>query len=413
MRTRLQGLLIHGPRGAFRWTAYVLGVTAFAAAVPTPLYPIYEHNFEFSAGVLGLIFAAYTPGVFLTLFFVAPMAEEVGRKRLLYLGMVFTAVGSVVFTFASGILWLALARFVSGLAVGATTSVATAAMSDLEPHFDQHHVARVAVAANFGAFAIGVILSGFLVQYAAYPTELVYLLPFVAAMVGVLAVHVTPETATAFGARVRFRVQQISVPAEVRRAFWVAVGGITACYSIYGLFAALVPSHVRDGLGISSPVAAGAIVGLMFGMAGITQLGTAQTRDRRALLVGLPLLVVALVALVLTLPSSSWVLLLLVSAVLGAAVGLTYMGSVTLADRIAPEDRRGPMLAGFYLGGYLALAIPTIGVAEASDRIGLTGAGILFGSILATTTTLLYLATLVTPTPPGGGGRPRIRPTRL
>jgi MFS family permease len=77
--------MVHSPRRAFRWTAYVLAVTAFAAAIPTPLYPIYEHQFQFSSGTLGLMFAAYTPGVFLTLFFVAPQAERVGRKKLLYL----------------------------------------------------------------------------------------------------------------------------------------------------------------------------------------------------------------------------------------------------------------------------------------------------------------------------------------
>jgi hypothetical protein len=88
-------------------------------------------------------------------------------------------------------------------------------------------------------------------------------------------------------------------------------------------------------------------------------------------------------------------------------VGLTFMGSVTLADRVAAEQNRGEMLAGFYSVGYLSLAVPTIGVAEASEQIGLTDAGILFGSILAIAVAILYWTTVRTPTPPGGGGRPR------
>jgi len=405
-------LMVHGPRGAFRWTAYVLAVTAFAAAIPTPLYPLYEQHFQFSSGVLGLMFAAYTPGVFLTLFFVAPQAERVGRKNLLYLGMAFTALGAVVFALAPNVLWLALGRFISGLAVGATTSVATAAMSDLEPNHDQHHVARVAVSANFGAFAVGVILSGFLVGYVAYPTQLVYLLPVVASGVGLLAVSVTPETASALRSKLSFRIQRISVPAPLRSPFWVAVGGIAACYSIYGLFAALVPSYIRTQLGISSPLVAGAVVALMFGVAAIAQLTTSQIRDRRALLVGFPFLLGALVAFVVILPLTSWMLLVLVTAALGGSVGLTFMGSVTLSDRIAPEEERGEILAGFYLGGYLALAVPTIGVAEMADQIGLPNAGVLFGIILAFAVALLYWRCYRTPTPPGGGGRPRDPPGR-
>jgi MFS family permease len=406
----LAALMIHGPRGAFRWTAYVLAVTAFAAAIPTPLYPIYERQFHFTSGVLGLMFAAYTPGVFLTLFFVAPRAERIGRKNLLYLGMGCTILGAAIFAFAPNVLGLALGRFVSGLAVGATTSVATAAMSDLEPRRDQHHVARVAVAANFGAFAIGVVLSGCLVSFLAYPTQVVFLLPVVASAIGILAVAATPETAPALRTARSTWMQRISVPAAVRRPFWVAVGGIAACYSIYGLFAALVPSYVRTVLGIASPLSAGGIVALMFGTAALAQLATAQIRDRRALLLGFPVLLGALVALVLILPLDSWRLLVLVAVALGGAVGLTFMGATTLSDRIATEEDRGEILAGFYLGGYLALAVPTIGVAETSDLIGLSNAGILFGIVLAFAVALLYWRCYRTPTPPGGGGRPRDPP---
>jgi predicted MFS family arabinose efflux permease len=402
-----RGWMIRGPRGPFRWTAFVLAVTSFAAAVPTPLYPAYEARFHFSAGVLGLAFAAYTPGVFLTLFFVAPRAERIGRRKLLYLSMALTVLGAVVFALATNVLWLAVGRAIAGLAVGAATSVATAAMSDLEPFRDQHHVARVAVASNFGGFAIGVLASGFLVEFVPLAFRLVYVLPIVASAIGTLAVRVTPETATLAGAASGAQVQRIAVPAAIRRPFWVAVGGLAACYSIYGLFAALAPSYVRIGLRIDSPLAAATVVALVFGTAALVQLATSQVRDRRALLLGFPLMIGTLLALVVVLPLEQWIPLVLVATALGASVGLTFMGSVTLVDRIAPESMRGEILAGFYSAGYLALAVPTIGVAEASERIGLTGAGVLFGIVLAVAVGVLYVAIYRTPTPPGGGGRPR------
>jgi MFS family permease len=403
---RLSAWMIHGPRGPFRWMAYVLAVTAFTAAIPSPLYPTYEHDFQFSAGVLGLIFAAYTPGVLLMLFFVAPQAERTGRNRLLYVGMALTALSAVSFALAPSAGWLAVGRFTSGLGVGATTSVATAAMTDLEPNHDSHHVARVAVAANFGGFAAGVGLSGLTVEYAPLSIHLVYLLPILASFLGLLAISVTPETAPEISSKRWYRVRTIAVPSNIRRPFWVAAGGIAACYSIYGFFAALVPSYVRAVLLDSHASAVGAIVALMFGMASITQLATSRIRDRRALLVGFPLMIASLVALVLILPIANWAFLIPATAALGVAVGLTFMGSTTLVDRITPEDRRGETLAGFYSAGYLALAVPTIGIAEASDRIGLTNAGILFGGVLAAAVLLMYAAIWRTPTPPGGGGRP-------
>ncbi|MGD0257578.1 MAG: MFS transporter [Thermoplasmata archaeon] len=406
-RSALSALMIRGPRGAFRWTAFVLAVTSLMAATPTPLYPVYERLFGFSSGTLGIVFGAYTLGVLLTLFLVAPMAERVGRKKLLYLAMALTALGALVFAFANGVLWLTLGRAICGLGVGATSSVATAAMSDLEPRHDQHHVARVAVAANFGGFAVGVAVSGVVVEFAPYPTHLAYLLPLVACALGFFAVSVTPETATALGVKTGAAIQRIAVPEALRRPFWVAAIGIAACYSIYGLFAALIPSYVRVGLGIESPLVAGSIVALMFGTAALVQLATPRIRDRRALLLGFPLLLGSLIALVVFLPLTQLLLILLVSAGLGGAVGLTFMGSTTLVDRIAPEGERGEMLAGFYAAGYLALAVPTIGVAEASESIGLTAAGVLFGSILAVAVAVLYAVTYRTPTPAGGEGRPR------
>jgi MFS family permease len=396
-----------GSRTAFRWTAYVLAVTSFAAGVPTPFYPSYEERFGFSAGVLGAVFGAYALGVLLTLLLVAPLAEEVGRRKLLYLAMALTGLGALLFAFATGVVSLTLARVVTGMAVGATSSVATAAMTDLEPYRDQHHVARVAVAANFGGFAVGVTFSALWDQYGADPSQLVYLLPIVASLVGALAIRGLPETATAFGSKAPVRIQRPSVPSELRRPFWVAAGGIAACYAIYGFFAALVPSYVRSGLGIDSPLIGGSIVALLFGAAALTQLTTGQVRDRRALLVGFPLLLITLVALVLTLPRSSWVGLVVVTAGMGVAVGMTFMGAVTLVDRVVPESQRGELLAAFYCTGYIALAIPTLAVAEASEKVGISDAGILLGSVLAVAVAILYLGILRTPTPSGGGGRPR------
>ena len=399
--------LVRGPRGAFRWTAFALAVTAFASATPTPLYPSYAATFHFSSATLGLVFAAYTPGVLLTLFFLAPHAERVGRRTLLTLGLLLAAVGAVVFSIAHGVAELALGRLVAGLAVGATTSVATAAMSDLEPFRDQHHVARVAVAANFGGFALGVLLSGAIVAYAPDPARWAYALPVIAVGIGLLGVGATPETAPSFVPGRGRPVQRVSVPPALWRPFWVAAGGIAACYAIYGYFAALVPSYLRLDLAVRSPLAIGAFVALMFGVAAMTQLTTAQIRDRAALLLGLPILVASLLALVVVIHLSIPVLLVPATLLLGVAVGLTFMGSVTLVDRVAEEEDRGEILAGFYSAGYLALAVPTIGIAEAADRVGLTSAGILFGALLAVAVGATYVITLRTATPPGGGGRPR------
>jgi MFS family permease len=392
--------------------AYVLGVTAFGAGLPTPLYSIYEHQFDFSPTVLGAIFATYTLGVLLTMYVLAPQADLVGTHPVLYLGMLTTALSGIVFLLAGGygiaggVLWLAGARFVSGLAVGATTSTATLSMTKREPNADKHHVARVAVGANFGGVACGVLLSSVAVAFVPHPTEVVFFVLIATAGVGALLLRLTPKLLPHEERPERVRFERIRVPRAIRGPFWVAVAGLTACYAIYGFFASLAPTAVHDATHLP-PSAAAASVAVMFASAALVQIFLGQVRDRNALLTGLPLMVLSLVLFVASMPLGLVVLSLASAVLMGVAVGFVYMGSVTLVDRVAPDELRGEILSGFHLSGYLALAVPTLTLAVVASELGVVNSGILFGGALGAVVFLSYLATRRTPIPPGGGGWPR------
>ena len=392
-------------RGPFRLMAYVLGVTAFGAGLPTPLYAVYQQEYGFSSLTLGGIFASYVVGVLLTMFLLAPQSDQVGTRPVLYIGMVLTGLAGVAFILADGVLALAVARFVSGLAVGATTSTATVSMTNREPHGDKHHVARVAVAANFGGVATGVLVSSLAVAWLPDPTRRVFLLLILAAAVAVVLLLLTPRRYHGPFRPEVVRIERISVPAALRGPFWVAVGGLTSCYAIYGFFASLAPTAVRQATDLPA-FAAAAVVAVMFGGAAVVQVFLGQVRDRNALLFGLPLLVLALGLFVLALPLGSVPLLVVGGALMGVAVGFVYMGSVTLVDRVAPDHLRGEILSGFHLSGYLALAVPTLCLAFVAGALGVITSGIVFGLALAIFVFLTYLSTRRTPLPPGGEGRP-------
>ncbi len=398
-------------RPASRWpgrrVAFALAVTAFGAGIPTPLYATYEHQFHFTSVVLAAVFAAYTAGVLVTMLFVAPLSDAIGRKPVLFVGMGLTAASGVAFILANGVLSLALARAISGLAVGATTATATASMTGLDPRGDQHHVARVSVAANFGGVASGVLVSGFLVEYAPAPTVLVFLVLIAASLIGIALVGATPETVVRTPGAPSRRVQRLSVPPAIRRPFWVAAGALAACYAIYGYFAAIAPTFLRVTLGIGNAAASAGVVALMFGLAAVSQLGLGQVRDRRALLIGLPIIFGATIVLTLSVPLASLPGLALGAAILGIGVGFAFMGSVTLVDRVAPPAVRGEILSSFYIVGYLALAVPTIGIGETAVRLGLPDAAAAFGLALGLAVAVLYVLTRRTPTPPGGEGWPK------
>ncbi len=393
-------------RWPFRRAAFALSVTAFGAGAPTPLYVTYEAQYHFGSGVLTGIFAIYTAGVVATMLLVAPMSDVLGRRPVLYLGLALTAASGFAWILASGIPTLALARFTSGLAVGATTSTATATMAALEPRGDQHHVARVSVAANFGGVASGTLLSGLLVEYAPDPRTLIYLVLIGASLLGIAGIELTPETVRPRPFRVAARVQRLSIPAALRLPFWVAAGSLAACYAIYGLFSSLAPTFLRVDLGVTNVALAAAAVAVLFAAASIAQLGLGQVRDRRALLLGLPLILAGLLLFVLSLAISNLPGLVAGAAVVGTGIAFAEMGSVTLIDRVAPGEERGEILSAYFLVGYLALAVPTLGVGLAAETFGLRTAALAFGLLVGAFVAALFLLLRRTPTPAGGGGWP-------
>jgi MFS family permease len=399
--------LTHGSRWPFRAVAVPLAVSAAAAGIPTPVYHFYELEFHFGPAVLALIFAVYAAGVLTTMFLVAPLADAIGHRPVLLIGMALTAVAALLFLFATGVPGIALARVVTGLAVGATTSTATASMACLEPTADQHHVARVSVAANFGGVAIGIVASGLLVTYAPDPTHTVYWFLLAASGVGALAVLATPETVPVEERAKRIHLHGLRVPPEDRIPFWVSAGALGATYSLYGFFAAMAPTFVREDLLVQNPAAVAGIVSIFFGVAAASQLALAEVRDRRALLIGLPLLVLAMLLLLVSIWATSLPGLLLGAALLGVGGGCAYMGAVTLIDRVAPDDVRSEVLAAFFVVGYGALSIPTVGIGSAAEAFGLSTAALAFGGALTVVTLALYLVLRRTPTPAGGEGRPR------
>jgi MFS family permease len=101
--------------GAFALMAFALAVSAFGAGIPTPLYLVYVQEFHFTSGILGIVFAVYAAGVLVTLFFLAPLSDAVGRRPVLVVGMLLTGLSGVVFIISTGIGWLILARILSGL----------------------------------------------------------------------------------------------------------------------------------------------------------------------------------------------------------------------------------------------------------------------------------------------------------
>jgi MFS family permease len=77
------------------------------------------------------------------------------------------------------------------------------------------------------------------------------------------------------------------------------------------------------------------------------------------------------------------VLFLVGTVVAGVAVGAVFLGSLAIANRLAPEERRAQVMSTFYVACYSGLVVPVIGVGVLSGAVGIVPAVLGFSVLLA------------------------------
>ncbi|MBV8980068.1 MAG: MFS transporter [Acidimicrobiia bacterium] len=112
------------------WTTVAVDLIGFGVVLP--LLPLYAERFHASAATIGALFASFSLAqlVFAPLW--GRVSDRVGRKPVLILSLVGTAVGTLLTGLAGALPLLFAGRIVDGMS-GASVSVAHAAVADVAP----------------------------------------------------------------------------------------------------------------------------------------------------------------------------------------------------------------------------------------------------------------------------------------
>lgn len=358
---------------AFWLVAYLFTVIMVGTTLPTALYVLYQDKWHFSSGVVTLIYAVYAAGVLAALLLAGRASDQVGRRPVLLAAAAMSLLSTVVFIAAPDLGWLFPARVLSGFSAGLTTGTATAALADLAGRSGARKASMVATAVNLGGLGLGPLVAGLFAQYLPDKTTLifeVYLAPVALAAAGLLLVPETVSTRR----RLELRFAGFGIPEGARSRFVAAGLAVFASLSLLGLFTALAPTFLADILHQHNIAANSAVVTLMFGCATLTQLGLASRRPSVSMRVGLAVFPLGLALIVVALWQASLAVLLVGTVVGGAAVGAAFIGSLQLAGRLAPPDKRGQVISTYFVFGYVGLTIPVIAVGFSSEHIGILAA---------------------------------------
>jgi MFS family permease len=381
-------------RSGFWVVAFAFAIAMAFTTVPTPLWSLYAQRDHFSSLTVTIVFAAYAVAVALSLFLAGHLSDWHGRRRVLMPALALEIVAGVVFLVWPSLPGLLLARVLSGLGIGAVTATATAWLAEIRG--GGGHAQVVATGANLGGLGLGGLISGALAQWAGAALRVPFAVFIVTLALASLALVVAPEPRGRRSPRPPYRPQSVSVPARSRGRFFAAALGAAITFAVFGLLTSLAPSFLAGTLHQPSHALAGAVSFAVFATAALAQTLTASRPVQQLLAAAIPALLagLGLLTIAVWLPSPSFGVFLAGDVVVGAGGGLMFKGAIATVAEISSEEHRAEALAGLFLGAYLGLAGPVIGLGAltqiASARLSLlVFAGLLATGILAATPALL------------------------
>ncbi|MET0990322.1 MAG: MFS transporter [Glaciihabitans sp.] len=349
-------------RGSGGFVVIALTLLLFVAqtSTPSPLYPVYQAQWDLSPVAVTSVFAVYVLGLLVTLIVVGSLSDHIGRRPVIIAAAVLAIAALVLFTTASGLSDLLVARALQGVSVGAVTGALGAALIDRQPIGHPRLAAVLNGVLPPAALTLGTVSSGLLVQFAPAPTVTVYVIFAVLLLAAGIAVAFLSEPNSRRPGALRSLRPTIALPREVRRVFGAVAGCMMASWALAGLYLGLGPSIVGSVLHIESHFAAALGVATLTGAGALTGLVIQRADARRSMLVGAAALVVGPLLTVVALELDSTRGFFASTAIAGIGFGAAFQSALRLVLAVVPAAGRAGVLSTVYLVSYLSFGLPSI-----------------------------------------------------
>ena len=325
------------------WITVALDLVGFGIVVP--ILGRYAERYGASGLEVGLLFASFSLAQLVFAPLLGRLSDRIGRKPVIMISLLGTAVGSFV-TGAAGALWvLFVGRILDG-ASGASVAVAQGAVTDLAPPSERPRLLGLLGAAFGVGFVVGPALGGL----ASLGGEHIpfYVAGTVALVNAAVAWRRLPETRPADVRRAAHEATKNDTGAKVR--LWgLAVAGFTAIVAFSGFeatFSLLAGDRFRLTEAGVAAIFVGVGVVLVAVQGGLIRPINAKIGTQRSLQVGLVLNSAGLVVLAF---AETWPLLIVALALLTVGQGLVTPNLSSLVSGRVPDHRRGEAL-GFQQG---------------------------------------------------------------
>ncbi|MDB5092136.1 MAG: major facilitator superfamily 1 [Candidatus Eremiobacteraeota bacterium] len=333
---------------------------------PAAMFVVYRGAWALTTGDIGIVFAAYVGTLLPVLLCLGGVADRIGRRGAVAIGLALALSGLALLSVAGGTAALVVARLFQGAGMGIASGALTAA-------FTETYRGRVAagiwsnVASGVGVF-LGPLMAATAFDRGA-PLHAVYLPVAMVTVVCACLLPLLPGRPSAHGGDAETPLPQRTVAAVLRFALPVTFVG----WSGLSLFLSMVPAYLAATLHATDPiVGAGVISALQIASIGAA-LALRGWPPERGGIGGAVAVVVGLTALVAGTAlhgAAAWSLVALATLLVGAAGGVTFAAAISVANRVA-RGQRARIFSRIFVASYLGFAAPSLLVGVIAARSSL------------------------------------------
>lgn len=362
------------------------------SAVPTPLYSLYQDMWGFSDAVLTEVFAIYVVALLVSLLVFGSLSDHVGRRPVLLGAILVEALSLVAFLIAGDVAALVLARTVQGLATGAALATIGAVIVDLQPDHAPKRGGVVNGVAPLAGLAIGAIACGLLIEYAPWPTSLIFIVLLVALAVAAVAVWLAPETSTMRpGARQAFK-PRLGLPHHLWPDFISLLPIMLAGWALGGLYLSLGPSIAASFISGGGYLTGALVVAALCGTGALTVFVLREREPRSVIQLAAAWLAGGIAISLAGLELDIGLLALTGTFVSGIGFGASSLGSFGALAQMSEPETRGELFSLAFVISYVAFSVPAVISGFASDRFGLHDTALVYGAVIFVVSLIAFVA---------------------
>lgn len=340
--------------------ALALLTGVLSSALPTPLYPLYQAQFQLPAITMTAIFCAYVFGVLAALLIGGKLADRVAdRRRILIPALSMVVLSAILMASAHSVAALLVARLFAGIGTGCLTGAGNAALLDLEPARTKQRAALLATVSFAAGGTLGPILSGLALQAGFFPTIAPFVILALLAAGTAIGLGRVPWPPSPPAPAVKTDTAPVAADArQFVRTMWLCCTALTVIWSFGAVTMALGPTFGERLLGIHDYALSGYAMSALTACAGLGQWLSRRTGARSAFQRGCFGLGAGLAMVIAALSFGIPSLMIPAIVMTGVGFGTAFMGAAGMVNHVAPHHRRAALISRFYIAGYIGNLIP-------------------------------------------------------